>query len=751
MGLFAVFILTLVQLNSPSEPPGEPSKSTPIPQSFSPVFNPVLVLSPTSDPIEIDGDLNEAAWQLASKADNFTENWPKNLMQPGVGTHALLTYDKSNLYIAFIAESNSSQTRATLRDRDEIFSDDYMGILIDTYGDASWYYEFFVNPLGVQGDLVATSNGEDAGADFIFYSQGKVTETGYQVELAIPFASLRFPDNEEQIWKATIWRDHKTESRRKYSWAAIDQDKPCFPCQFGTIRGIRGINRPSAVEILPYFMTNQAGAKDNVGKFKNDPIKGEVGFSAKYMATPELTAEISVNPDFSQIESDAEQIDVNNNFALDFPEKRPFFQEGSDLFSTPASIIYTRSINDPDFSAKLTGRTGKMNFVYLAARDANTPYLIPTEERTLFTAGQNSFSNILRGKYAFDDGKYIGTVFTSRINESNGYNLVGGIDGSYRFWEYYSVNAQGLFSKTQEPNDTLMTPSDDFTNLVFDKKHDTRFNGETFEGLALITNFNRYSKYYNVETQFIHAGSSFRAENGFIDRSNYNQWYFWNRYNFYPDIPFVNQIGPGFITGQIHNLDGVLKDEWLAFFINFDFAAQTYFRAEYMINNERWAGQWFGQKNRWEFNFSTAFSQYISGNIWAETGRFIRRKRSDPNVGDGINGGVFLSIKPTDQLLIEPGLDYAELFQDNGPAYFAGYVFRTRIKYQFTRELSARFILQYNQFDDIFSAEPLISYKLNPFSVFYIGASSQMEYTPTKEYQQSSRQYFMKFQYLFST
>jgi len=751
MGLFGTILLAITQLSSTAGITGEPSGNNSGPQSFSPVFSPVLVLSPTSDVIDIDGNLDEPAWQLAARADNFTENWPKNLIQPLVGTHALLTYDKNNLYIAFIAESFHSQTRATLRDRDEIFSDDYMGILLDTYGDASWYYEFFVNPLGVQGDLVATSNGEDAGADFIFHSQGKVTESGYQIELAIPFTSLRFPDTEEQIWKATIWRDHKAESRRRYSWAAIDQDKPCFPCQFGTIRGIRDINRPSAVEILPYFITNQAGAKNDAGRFRNDPVKGEVGFSTKYMATPELTAEISVNPDFSQIESDAEQIDVNNNFALNFPEKRPFFQEGSDLFSTPASIIYTRSINDPDFSAKLTGRTGKMNFVYLAARDANTPYMIPTEERTLFAAGQNSFSNILRGKYAFDDGKYIGTVFTSRINESNGYNIVGGIDGSYRFWEYYSINAQGLFSKTREPNDTLMTPSDDFTNLVFDKKHDTRFNGETFEGLGLITNFNRYSKYYNFESQFIHAGNAFRAENGFIDRSNYNQWYFWNRYNFYPDISFVNQIGPGFITGQIHNLDGVLKDEWLAFFLNFDFAAQTNFRVEYMINNERWAGKWFSQKNRWEFNFSTAFSQYLSVNLWAETGRFIRRNRSAPDVGDGINTGFFLSVKPTDQLIIEPGLDYAELNKDNGPAYFAGYVFRTRIKYQFTRELSARFILQYNQFDDVFSAEPLVSYKLNPFSVFYIGASSQLEYMPNREYQQSSRQYFMKFQYLFST
>ncbi len=743
-------LLLFTTFLSDSFQPGNPPEGTP--ETFTPSVQPVLFLPAISSPVTIDGNLDEPAWKLAAEATNFTENWPKNLVKPPVHTEARLMYDEKNLYIAFIAEGDPDQLRATLRDRDEIFSDDYMGILIDTYGNSSWYYEFFVNPLGVQGDLVATTNNEDAGADFIYYSEGLITGKGYQVELAIPFSSLRFPDAEEQVWRATIWRDHKADSRNRYSWAAIDRDNPCFPCQFGTLRGIKNINRPSAVEVLPYFIGNQAGARNETGAFENDGVKGSAGFSVKYMATPELTAEVSVNPDFSQIESDAEQIDVNTNFALNFPERRPFFQEGSDLFSSPGSVIYTRSINDPDFTAKLTGRSGKLNFVYLTAKDAQTPYMIPTEERTLFAAGTTSFSHILRGKYAFDDGKYFGALVTTRLNEADGYNLVTGLDGSYRFWEYYTLQAQGLFSKTQEPNDTLMTPVNDYPSVLFDGKHDVLFNGEKFEGIGFIGNFSRYTKTYNFETQYLYAGSGFRADNGFIDRNDYHQWYFWNRYNFYPENDLINQIGPGFITGQVYNLDGVLKDEWLSFFINFDFTAQTNFRAEYMLNNERWADTWFGQKNRWQFNLNSSFSQYFSGSIYSEFGRFIRRSRSNPSVGDGANYGVYLSIKPTDQIVIEPGLDYAELFQDGGNAYYAGYVFLLRTKYQFSRELSARVLLQYNEFDDVVSVEPLVSYKLNPFSVFYIGASSNHGYNPAKEvYQQDSRQFFLKFQYLFTT
>jgi len=159
----------------------------------------------------------------------------------------LVTYDDDNLYLAFIAHDDPSTIRAALRDRDEMWSDDYFGILLDTYGDASWAVYLFANPYGVQRDTrCAVTSGEDSSYDLLYYTEGKITDTGYVIEMRIPFASLRFPDAEEQEWRATFWRTRPRGSREQYTWAAISRDNSCFLCQYGTLTGIQGVKSRAA-------------------------------------------------------------------------------------------------------------------------------------------------------------------------------------------------------------------------------------------------------------------------------------------------------------------------------------------------------------------------------------------------------------------------------------------------------------------------------------------------------------------------
>jgi len=215
--------------------------------AVQPNFHPVLDVRPAGGAIEINGDLTDPGWANAAQATGFVEVNPGDNLSPAVQSAAWVTFTESHLYVAMIAWDDPGQVRASLSDRDAIFSDDYFGILFDTYGDFSWGYEIFVNPLGIQGDLRIMSNGnEDISLDLVFESRGIVTDSGYQVELAIPFASLRFPDKPEQTWRWNFWRDRQRDNRFRYSWTAQSRDNDCFVCQWGTLNGLKDV-KPAAV------------------------------------------------------------------------------------------------------------------------------------------------------------------------------------------------------------------------------------------------------------------------------------------------------------------------------------------------------------------------------------------------------------------------------------------------------------------------------------------------------------------------
>jgi hypothetical protein len=319
-----------------------------------PVAHPELQIHRTVGEIKIDGQLDDSGWRDAGRARNFVEHNPGDQTQPPVKTVALMTYDESNLYVAMICYDDPSTIRASYCERDRIFQDDYIVLALDTYGDAVWAYELSVNPYGIQGDLLWAQDGnEDEGFDLIYESAGAITDSGYQIEMAVPFRSLRFPDTPEQTWRVDFWRNHPRDSRRQYSWAKYDRGEQCWPCQWGVVTGIENVQPGRGIELMPSFVGYQAGEMHGDGtpqnpfNFENYDPDGQFSLYGKYSVKSNLTVEATYNPDFSQVEADAPQIDVNTTTALSYPERRPFFQEGSDLFRTIFSAVYTRSINDP--------------------------------------------------------------------------------------------------------------------------------------------------------------------------------------------------------------------------------------------------------------------------------------------------------------------------------------------------------------------------------------------------------------------
>ncbi|MFQ5599119.1 MAG: carbohydrate binding family 9 domain-containing protein [Candidatus Krumholzibacteriia bacterium] len=727
---------------------------------FTPNIKPTLDVHPLAGEIQIDGSLDDSGWQKAARAGNFAEVNPGDQTRPPVDTEVWVTYDEANLYLAFKAYDDPARIRASLRDRDQTFQDDFIGLMIDTYGTASWAYEVFANALGVQGDLRMTStSGEDMSFDIIYYTEGRITDDGYVVEMRIPFRSLRFPDTSEQAWRVQFWRTHPRDSRRQYAWAAVDRDDPCFMCQFGTLTGIRNVSPGGKLEIMPSLTSKQVGeitnSSDPNSDFENGRIDGDVELGARYTFTTSTSGEITINPDFSQVEADADQIDVNTTFALFFPERRPFFQEGSDLYDTWIDAVYTRTINDPSVAGKLTGRMATSSLGFFSARDERSPMLIPLEESTLVLSDVGkSASTVGRFRRDLGDNSHLGVLSTNRFMDTGGgSNSVFGSDAQIRFLRNYRIETQWLASYTQEPDDPSLTKGDE--GLFDGGSHTIEFDGENFWGRAGYFSVERHARTWRFDIDYWETSPTFRADNGFIFQSDNRRATLWNAWSFRPDTKWFDEIFPHISTGRVWNFSGMRKDEWIRTELFVQFKAQTNAWFARLWSEEFFRGKTFCNVQRWSGGANSRYSDKVQVGFWTDWGKLIARGEDDPVLGDGWNFNVWGTLKPMTRLIIEPTFNYSKLDHPDGNEIFSGYILRTRTNYQFTRKLFLRLVVQYNDFGRNYAVDPLLTYKINPFSVFFVGSThditeiADVDKGIEPEYTQTERQFFMKLQYLF--
>jgi len=789
-----------------------PIKSESVPVPFEPTYKPTITVPFIAKQIIIDGELNEEFWKDAEVAYNFVETSPGDQIKPPVESKALIGYDEKNLYVMLIAYDDPSTIRASVSDRDNIFKDDFFGILLDTYGDQSWSYELFVNPYGIQGDLRMNSNGEEESSfDIVWESMGKITDSGYQVEIAIPFASLRFPDKEVQSWRINFWRDHQREVRRRYSWAALDRDDPCNLCKYGYLEGIKGIKPGNNLELLPNIISSQSSSRadfnDPSSKLENDNPEAELSFSGRYGLTSNSSLELALNPDFSQVESDAAQIDVNNTFGLFFPETRPFFQEGGQLLGTYINAIYTRSINDPQAAVKYTGLVGKTELFYMFARDENSTILIPLQQQALYSQADKSIVNLFRARHSLSDDSHIGVLFTDRHLDDfgenkmhkGGANTVFGFDGSIRFLDKYRFEMQTLFSYSEEitdarPFDTTIEGNNitiEQSSLIsldnqeyFDNGRKTvALDGEKFRGTANFISIERNARKWNFDFEYSSASPTFRADNGFYTQNSFHSVEFWTGLLFRPNYRWLVQWEPSIWLLRSWNYHDKIKpfkynesafDEGMRFMLYLQTNGQTDINISYLISQERFFGKNITGISIGNIDINSVFSEILSGRIHYNFGKAVWRDPSDPDLGYQKGLNLSARIKPHERFLIQPEYNHYKI--DRLDSYLAdpahegeakeivdATVFRTRATVQLSRELNLRLIVQYvdeKTQDDSYrnvNIEPLLTYKINPFTKFYIGMNSGYDYvTPNEDsslinskYSLNNRQFFAKFQYLF--
>ncbi len=729
---------------------------------FQPNIGPSLTITKTTKKIQIDGQLDDDGWDKVVPVNNFTEFFPNDMDRPPVELMGMMTYDEDYLYVGVIVIDDPSTIRANISDRDEIWQDDYAGVVLDPNRDGQGMYFIASNPLGIQADSFISPNQEDDGFNILFWSAGQITLNGYQIEMAIPFKSLRFPNAESQTWGATFWVTRPRESRSQYSWAAVSQDDPCMSCQLGEISGIHGVKAGRNLEILPSLTGGGAGAlRDNDlpnSGFINKRMTIEPSLNLKYGITSEITADLTVNPDFSQIESDEAQIDVNSTFALFFDERRPFFQEGSGLFSTEIQTVYTRSINDPIGASKLTGRFGSVDVAYIGARDNNSPLLLPFEEESRLLEGGRSISNILRVRHSFNNDSFVGALVTDRRLDEGGSGSTVSIDAAARFLQKYTLSGQFVYSSHVEPTDEEL--NEDLGDITFGKDmHTGALDGESYSGYATSIEFDRDARHWSFEGGYEAISPTFRADNGFVRQNNRQRVYLWQGVTIYPEkfLSLVERIRPNLLVGTSWNFDALQKSLFLRPSISFQFKAQTNMQINWWYREENFAGIQFDGMTSMNGFVSTNFSKKVNLGANVSVGESIARFLDDPEIGNSLDFNIWGLVRPTQRMTIRPQFSYSRLTdKQTGENFFRGYIVRTRVKYQFTRHFFMRTVVQYSDFTKSLEVDPLLTYKVNAFTALHVGSTHDLDqYTRAdglnKYFRQSSRQIFFKVQYLFRT
>ncbi|HEU4629265.1 MAG TPA: DUF5916 domain-containing protein [Gemmatimonadaceae bacterium] len=451
--------------------------------------------------VTVDGVLDEPAWRQASLLTGFSRYAPVDGLPADDSTEVLVWYSPTAIHFGIRAFAEPGTVSATLADRDRIFTDDYVGIFLSTYDDGRQATAFAVNPLGVQGDGVVVERGAGGGGgfgglqtgreptdispDFVFQSKGRLTDAGFEVEIRIPFESLRYQPTETQSWGINVLRVVQSRGY-EYSWVPARRAAASYIGQFGHLQQLTALHRGLVLDLNPVVTARSVGTRDGDGAFGRTTGPAELGGNVRWGITNDVTLNGTVNPDFAEVESDAGQIVYDPRQALFFAERRPFFLDGIEQFSVPNQLIYTRRIADPLAAVKLTGRRGATSVALLSAVD---------DEALSLGGDHRPVYNLLRVQRDLGRASRAGLVYTDRADGDHT-NRVLGADARLVWRSIYSAQLQSVVSRTTAPG------ADALTGMLHNVT--LRRAGRTLGA--------RYA--LNV------VGDDFRAQSGFIGRGD---------------------------------------------------------------------------------------------------------------------------------------------------------------------------------------------------------------------------------------
>lgn len=540
--------------------------------------------------IAIDGKLDDAAWQGALAQEIAYDIQPGDNTPAPVKTTVRVGYTPDALYLAFHAlDPDPSAIRAHLRDRDAMFNDDWIGVFLDTFNDHRRGYELVANPFGVQGDLIRdetnTENQEDESWDGLWSSAGQITAEGYDVEMRIPFSTLRFPTGGgEQRWGISLFRNWPRDKRHQLTSHKVPRESNCFQCEWGKYDGFAGAQQGRNLEIVPTLTMGKVQTRDAAGeKWQDGDSSIEPGVDVSWTPSPAMTLNATINPDFSQVETDELQLDINNSFALFYQEKRPFFLEGADYFTTPFSVLYTRQIADPDFGLRVTGRSGGSAYGAFVARDATTQLLVPGVQGSGFEQLEQK-ADVVVGRYRYDISNdfSLGAIGTFRKGDDYANNLAG-VDGRWRKGGH-TVTAQLLHSQSEYPDDIAEIYADELGS------------DPSPAGNAWRAAYNFSNRNWNIDAWHEDIDPGFRADLGFIGMVGYDKSLVGGQRMWYRDGKAFERISLYADWDITHRFDGRLLERELEAQVGVNGPMQSFIRLHGMTRVAYWNGKMFDER-----------------------------------------------------------------------------------------------------------------------------------------------------------
>jgi len=662
-------------------------------------------------------------------------------------TTAYLSYDDKNLYAAFVCNDDPSKIRATIGRRDSIFSDDRVTLSLDTFQDRQRNYWFESNAYGVQMDGINTNGVDDLNFDALWYSEGRIVEDGYIVLMTIPFRSLRFPNTPVQSWglmlSRAIQRNNEWSNWPYLTWRLM----PSWQGQFGDLNGIQDISPGRNIQFIPYagFSSARYWNPMEPGLQYDTENDLRAGLDAKIVLRDSLTLDMTLNPDYSQVESDSPQVTINQRFEVFFPEKRPFFMENADYFQTPENLFFSRRMIDPQFGARLTGKIGRWAIAALAGDDRAPGELAP-EDSDYYD--DRAAIGVFRMYRELGKESRIGGLITSR-DFGGSSNRVFSLDTRLRLNQNLILTGQWMGSRSRH------------------------LDGSDQNGTAGYLRLAKSGRDFTANAYYRDRSAGFETEMGFITRVDMRETGGSAGYSWHPEKGSILNFGPSFSGSVIYDHGGTLTD-WTAS-PSFRIEMPRYTTLSFTHNEsfERFTGVDF-RKSSNRVYISSEWQKWLHLSSSLEHGdriNYFTAGGERPFLAKSLDTNFTLRLMPTPQLQIDETYLFTRLAAEGRGTVFNNHIWRTKANYQFTREFSLRAIVDYNAVlpndalvnldrSKRLGLDVLFTYLLHPGTALHIGYTDNYEnlrFDPTVSplvergsFPDASvgRQVFAKFSYL---
>ena len=734
----------------------------------------------TTTPPTVDGLLDDAVWSNAARITEFVQRQPVDGAPASEDTEVYLAYDDTSLYLAFHAKYGDPGTmRANRVDRDRAgYGDDILSVYFDPFLDQQRAYVFSVNGYGVQGDSIVSggrgggfSGGGRGGVpwgdrswDALFESGGQPVADGFTAEMAIPFKSLRYParpDNVPHTWGLQIVRQIRDKDET-IVWSPVSRDIAGFLPQMGVLDGMTGLSTSRNLEVQPTFTAFRYGTYDEAaGGLVDGEPQPDFGANFKYGVTPNLIADFTLNPDFSQIESDRPQVEVNQRFALFYPELRPFFLEGAEIFQmqAPVTVVHTRTIVDPQYGAKLTGKAGKTTLGVLFANDEGAS--LGVDDRLDPAFGQTAQTFVGRVRYDLYSESFVGAIVTDR-QFLDGHSRLVGADSNFRIGATHQLGFRALGTdRRAAQSGPQVNPCPSTADVEAPAACD---------GYAMDFGFRKRGRNLSYSIDSFALSPDFRTDVGFVRRTDQRETEARLDYLWWPQS-WVISWGPEFRYGRNYNFDGVLADENLRAGVSANFAKNVRYSFDLDQDMERFYGMDF-EKRRYRMFGNVSTSRVFSFGTGFDWGDEIYFDGANPFIGRESGFRTFINFRPVSRFatninittsrfmdplgLFAAGINDGERSEDG--EIFNVNIFRALNTYQVTDRLALRNITEFNTYRGTVGLNLLATYRVNSGTAFYVGYDDHYRQYELfddqvnaidRGYLHTNRAVFTKIQYLF--